>query len=227
MGHGARGLQRARHRLGVPSARPRPLARLPLGRRRPRRLLRRRAATLPRARALERLRPDPEGADLRPHGQPGQPRRGRQGVLVVPRRHADPFVEPLALPLSAGGVPVRAARPGERGAGQARPRARAAGHGHLRRRPLLDRRGALRQGRCPRHPADDRGHERRSRGGDAARAPDRLVPQHVGLGDRRPRTGPPGRSGRSADRDGASVPRLPRDRRRRRARRPCPRAPLL
>ena len=37
----------------------------------------------------------------------------------------------------------------------------------------------------------------------------------------------PGRSGRSADRDGASVPRLPRDRRRRRARRPCPGAPLL
>ena len=32
---------------------------------------------------------------------------------------------------------------------------------------------------------DGRGHERRSRRGDAARAPDRLVPEHVGLGGRR------------------------------------------
>ena len=104
-------------------------------------LLRRRAAPLPRARALERPRPDPEGAHLRAHRQPGQPRRGRQGVLVVPRRDAEPLLEPLALPLSAGRVPVRAARRRERGARQARSRVRAARHRHLRRRPLLDRRG--------------------------------------------------------------------------------------
>ena len=54
------------------------------------------------ARALERPRPDPQGADLRAHRQPGQPRRGRQGVLVVPRRAAEPRLEPLALPLPAG-----------------------------------------------------------------------------------------------------------------------------
>ena len=32
----------------------------------------------------------------------GQPRRGRQGVLVVPRRRAQPRLEPVALPLPAG-----------------------------------------------------------------------------------------------------------------------------
>ena len=55
-------------------------------------------------------RPDPQGADLRPHRRRGQPRRGRQGVLVVPRLHADPLVDALALPLPAGRVPLRRAR---------------------------------------------------------------------------------------------------------------------
>ena len=40
-------------------------------------------------------------------GAAGQPRRGRQGVLVVPRRRSQPRLEPLALPLSTGGLPVR------------------------------------------------------------------------------------------------------------------------
>ena len=48
VGHRARGLQRRRDGVGVPPARPRPLARLPVGRGRPRRVLRRRAAPLPR-----------------------------------------------------------------------------------------------------------------------------------------------------------------------------------
>jgi len=37
----------------------------------------------------------------------GQPRRGRQGVLVVPRRAAQSRLEPLAVPLPAGRVPVQ------------------------------------------------------------------------------------------------------------------------
>ena len=35
-------------------------------------------------------------------GERGQPRRGCEGVLVVPRRPAEPRLEPLALPLPAG-----------------------------------------------------------------------------------------------------------------------------
>ena len=52
-------------------------------------------------------------------GDRGQPRRGRQGVLVVPGLHADPLVDAVALPLPAGRVPVR-------GSGRGRTR-RAAG----------------------------------------------------------------------------------------------------
>ena len=82
---------------------------------------------------------------------------------MVPRRRAQPRLEPLALPLPAGGVPVRRPDRRERPAGQARPRVRAARHRRLRRGPLLDRRGRLRQGR-PDRPADDRaGHQRRAR----------------------------------------------------------------
>ena len=42
--------------------------------------------------AVERPRPDPQGADVRPHQLRGQPRRGRQGVLLLPGQHADPLL---------------------------------------------------------------------------------------------------------------------------------------
>ena len=91
----------------------------------------------------------------------GEPRRGRQGVLVVPRRRAQPRLEPLALPLSAGRLPLRGAAPGKQPPGQARSGVRTPRHRSLRRRPLLDRRGALRQGRSVRRadvgPGDQRG----------------------------------------------------------------------
>ena len=54
------------------------------------------------ARAVERTRPDPQGAPLRPDQRRGQPRRGRQGVLLLPRRHPDPLLQPDALQVSAG-----------------------------------------------------------------------------------------------------------------------------
>ena len=114
LGHRARGLQRRRRRVELLPARPRPLARLPLERGRARRHLRRPADALLRARVLERPRPDPEGAHLRPHRPRGQPRRGRQGVLVVPRLDADALVDALALHVPAGRVPLRAARRRER-----------------------------------------------------------------------------------------------------------------
>ena len=71
----------------------------------------------------------------------GQPRRGRQGVLVVPRRAAEQRLARVALPLPAGRVPVRRAGRGERRPVQARAGIRVDRHRRLRRRPLLDRRG--------------------------------------------------------------------------------------
>ena len=122
LGHRPRGLQRDRRGLGLLPARPRPLARLPLERGRPGRHLRRPPAALLRARVLERPRPDPEGAPLRPHRPAGKPRRGRQGVLVVPRLDADALVDALALHVPAGRVPLRRARGGERAAAAATSR---------------------------------------------------------------------------------------------------------
>ncbi len=142
LGHGARGLQRERRRLGLFRARPGALARLPLERGRPRGHLRRGAAAVFRARAVERQGPDAEGARVRPHGQRGQPRRGRQGVLLLPRRHAEPQLPALPLQVSAGAVSVRGAGRGERAPLAGRAGVHAAGHRRLRREPLLGCRGA-------------------------------------------------------------------------------------
>ena len=69
-------------------------------------------------------------------------------------------------------------------------RVRAARHRRVRRRPVLDHRGALRQGR-PGRPADgDPGHQRRAGGRHAPRAAHRLVPQHLVLGCRRAQARP-------------------------------------
>ena len=102
--------------------------------------LRRPADALLRARVLERPRPDPQGADLRPHRARGQPRRGRQGVLVVPRLDADALVDALALHVPAGRVPVRrGSSPRTRARGKRRPRVRAPRHRRLRRRAATGR----------------------------------------------------------------------------------------
>ena len=87
----------------------------------------------------------------------GQPRRGRQGVLVVPRRAA------RAAPGCAGATTTRrrpfpyddlVAENGRRG--KLEPEYELIDTGRLRRRPLLDRRGPLREGRPERHPDADR-----------------------------------------------------------------------
>ena len=184
VGHGARGLQRRRRRVVLLPARPRPLPCLPVGRGRHGRLLRHRAAAVPVVGAVERERPDPQGADVRAHRRPGQSRRGRQGVLVVPRRRSQPRPEPLALPLPAGGVPVRRPDRRERPPGQVRPGVRAARHRRVRRRPLLGRRGRVPQGRRRRPDHGRSGHQRRAGRRDAPRAADGMVPQHVELGPR-------------------------------------------
>src|SRR6266576_501769 len=41
---------------------------------------------------VERPRPDPEGTAVRAHQFRRQPRRGRQGALLLPRRHAHSFL---------------------------------------------------------------------------------------------------------------------------------------
>ena len=72
--------------------------------------------------AVERPRPDPQGAAVRADQRRGQPRRGRQGVLLLPRRDADALVPEAALQVPAGGLPVRRSGRDEpaRGAGPTR-----------------------------------------------------------------------------------------------------------
>ena len=180
MGHGARGLQPGRHRLGLLPARSRPQPRLSLGRGRHRRLQRRPAAAVPRARAVERPRPDPEGAAVRPDQQRRQSRRGRQGALLLPRRHADALLPEDALQVSAGGVSLRAAGRGEPPPRHGRAGVRAAST------PASSTTTATStsfveyaKADARRHPDADHRAQPRARGGAAARAAAALVPQHL------------------------------------------------
>ena len=99
-------------------------------------------------------RPDSQGAPLRPDRTRGQPRRGREGVLLLPRLHADAFLHEGALQVSAG-ARFRTSSSSRRTAAAAsdEPRVRARRHRHLRRGPLLRRLRRVRQGRAGRHPA--------------------------------------------------------------------------
>ena len=54
--------------------------------------------------SLERQRSDPQGAAVRPDQQRGQSRRGREGVLLLPRLDADALVHEVSLQVSAGRV---------------------------------------------------------------------------------------------------------------------------
>ena len=81
----------------------------------------------------------------------GQPRRGRQGVLLLPRRHADALLHEVALQVPAArSIPyARLIEENRRRDGRG-PGVRAARHRRLRRRPLLRRLRRVRQGRRPR-----------------------------------------------------------------------------
>ncbi len=107
VGHGPRGLQPERRRVELLHPRPGAVARVSLGRGRARRLLGPQAAAVFRAGALERQGPDPEGAALRLEQRRREPRRGRQGILLLSRLHTDPLVHEVALQVSAGGVSLR------------------------------------------------------------------------------------------------------------------------
>lgn len=176
------GLQRRRRRLVVLHARPGPFARLPLGRGRHRGRQRRQAAAVFRAGPVERPRPDPQGADVRAHEHRGQPRRGRQGVLLLPRQHPDAFVHEVPLQVPAGRVPLRRPRRDEPGPWPPRLRVRAAGHRDLRRGPLLRRRRGVREGRAGGPARRDHGAQPRTRRGHPPSAADPVVPAHLVLG---------------------------------------------
>ena len=102
MGNGAGGLFRPWKQLGeLP---PRPLAppRLPLGRGRPAGMDGPPVPALFRPGALERPGRDSQGAALRSRRKRGQSRRGREGMLLLPRFHTDAFLHQGALQVSAG-----------------------------------------------------------------------------------------------------------------------------
>src|SRR3984885_9805304 len=83
--------------------------------------------------------PDPQGTAVRTDQLRRQSRRRRQGVVLLPRRHAKSLVPEDALQVSAGGFPLFATR---RRKPQARRRTkgiRAAGYGTIRRRSLFRR----------------------------------------------------------------------------------------
>ncbi len=194
MGHRPRGLQRRRNRLGLLPARPRPLACLPVGRGRPRRDLGQPSATLLRPGALERSGSDPEGTALRPDQSGGQPRRGREGMLFLPRRHPDPLLHEVSLQVPAGRLPVHAPGRGEPPSGPKRPGVRAARYRRLRRRSVLRRARRVREGDAGRHPDPDHRHQPGPGGGRAAPPAHAVVPEHVVLGTRGEAAPPPRRT---------------------------------
>ena len=108
--------------------------------------LRRPADALLRARALERARSDPQGTSVRPHQPGGEPRRGRQGVLLLPRQHADTFLHAVPLQVPPAGIPLPRAGRDQRRSLAPRLRVRAHRHRHLPRRPVLRPLRRVRQG---------------------------------------------------------------------------------
>ena len=111
------GLQREWRRLELLHPRPGPLARLSLGRGRHRRHQRRESAPVLCPGSVERQGSDPQGAPVRTDEQRGQSRGGCEGVLLLSRQHADPFIHEVSLQISASGISVsRSDRDEPRGA---------------------------------------------------------------------------------------------------------------
>ena len=214
VGDRPRGLLGRRRRLGLLPVRARSPAHVPVGRGRHRRGQRPLRVPQPHPRPVERAGRPAQGATVRPDQRPGQPRRGRQGVLVAPRRHSDPLLRPAALPLPAGRLPVCHAARRERPPLPDRARVRARRHRCPRRAALLRRRRHPCQGRARRPLHDGRRDQPRPRPGAAGPAAPADVPQHLALGRRRPHPEPaaghPARGGDARGRRGRGDPRPPR-----------------
>jgi hypothetical protein len=192
VGNRARGLQPDGRRLELLQPRSIALPGLPVGRRRPRGHLGRRAATLLRARAVERRRPHHQGAALRPDQQRRQPRRRRQGVLLLSRLDADALVHEIPVQVPALRLSLREHRQDQRAAEPSRDGVRAHRHRMLRRRPLLRRVRGVRQGLAGGRAGRDHGSQSRSGARDAARRAHALVPQHLVVGRHVESPEPPG-----------------------------------
>jgi hypothetical protein len=150
-----------------------------------------------RARPVERSRPDFERAGVRPDRQPGQPRRGREGVLLLSRRHAQPQLFELPVQVSPSRIPLRRTGGGKPPPGSPGPAVQPAGRWRFRRQSLLGRGRVLRQGRPGGNPRPRHRRQPWSRGGDPAPVAATVVPQHLGLGRRGKGTGVGGTAGRS------------------------------
>ena len=201
VGHRPRGLQRFGQRLGLFQPRSGAFAGVSLGRGRARRHLRRPPAAVLRPGPVERPGPDPQGAAVRADQQRREPRRGRQGVLLLPRLDADALVHEVPLQVPAGGLPVRRPRGDEPPTGPARLRVRAARHGRVRPGSLLRRVRRVREGVAGGRPRPGHRVESRSRAGCAARAADAVVSEHLVVGRGCPPAGAAAGRGRRERRD--------------------------
>ena len=152
--------------------------RLPVGRGRSARHQRPPAAPLLLGGALEREGPDRQRAPVRAHQCRRQPRRGRQGILLLSRQPANARLHeralqiPLRVPLrrSQGSQPRRLA-----------PRIRARQHGQARGQCVLRRLRRVRQSRSGGHPHPDHLRQPGRRDEDLARSADALATQHLVL----------------------------------------------
>ena len=96
---------------------------------------------------VERPRPDPEGTPLRADQPRGQPRRGRQGGLLLPRRHARRTVTCKASTNTLRpSSPTGSSATRTSAAAWPNPEFELTDTGRLRRRPLLGRLRRVRQG---------------------------------------------------------------------------------
>src|SRR5438045_4867456 len=92
--------------MGIFSARSCTIARLPLERRWNRGNQRPAPDDLLRAGDVERARSDPERTAVRAYREPGESRRGREGMLFLSGFHAHAQLHENALQICAGGVSV-------------------------------------------------------------------------------------------------------------------------
>ena len=143
--------------------------------------VRRPAADVLRHRPLERAGRHRQGAAVRPHQLRGQPRRGREGVLLLPRQRAHALLPALAVQVPPGGVPLR-------GPGADEPLARPAWSRSTSCSTLgcSTRVGTSTSRSSTRRPAPRPGlpHHRRQPGPGRRAAPpaaDAVVPQHLVL----------------------------------------------